>query len=212
MVVDWNATGKECGRDGCIHELFSEQARRRGAEVAVVFGGRKLSYGELDERSEQLAEYLHRIGVRRGCRVGVCLERSVEMVVGFLGILKAGAAYVPIDPGYPEERVRLMLEEAKAAVLLSSEPEGWRFADQRIRSVNVEELLKSPRPPEGEGERDGQAVHGEDEAYVLFTSGSTGKPKGVCVPHRAVINLVVNSDYLELQSRRCSGANFPLLF
>ena len=174
------------------------QARRRGAQVAVIFGEQRLSYEELDERSEQLAEHLRTIGVKRGSRVGVCLERSVEMIVAFLGILKAGAAYVPIDPGYPEERVSLMLEEAKAAVLLRNEPQEWRFAAQRIRSVNVQDLLKSPLRSKGEVQWESEALRGEDDAYVLFTSGSTGKPKGVCVPHRAVINLAANNDYLQL--------------
>ncbi len=197
ILVDWNGLCI-CSSSKTIHEVFAEQARRRGSAVAVVFGERELTYEELDVRSDRLAGYLGEMGIRRGARVGLCLEPSVEMVIGLLGILKAGAAYVPIDPDYPEERVNLMLEEAEIAVLLlSSEGEGSRFGSPGVRTVKVEEAWQSP-PPGSDGDRQAPALRSEDAAYVIFTSGSTGKPKGVCVPHRAVINLVVNCDYVEL--------------
>ena len=121
----------------------------------------------------------------------------MAMVVGLLGILKAGAAYVPIDPEYPEERVKLMLGEAEAAVLLTG---GSVDVSAEIRTLKVEEIWQSFSMAGGERKPPVEGLSGEDEAYVIFTSGSTGKPKGVCVPHRAVINLVVKSDYVELGS------------
>ncbi len=198
IIEEWNATGREYGCEQCIPEVFGEQARRRGKAVAVVFGGRELSYEELDSRSEAVAESLAKLGVRRGCRVGICLEPSVEMVVGLLGIVKAGAAYVPIDPEYPEERVMLMLREAEAAVLLGSGKKVSSVGSEGIRTVKVEEIWQSVPATGGDRGRALQGLSGEDEAYVIFTSGSTGRPKGVCVPHRAVINLVANSDYVQL--------------
>ena len=197
ILEDWNTTQREYRREGCIHDVFREQARLRGQIVAVSFGGRELSYEELDLRSESVAECLREVGVTRGCRVGLCLEGSVAMVVGLLGILKAGAAYVPIDPEYPEERVKLMLGEAEAAVLLTG---GSVDVSAEIRTLKVEEIWQSFPMAGGERKPPVEGLSGEDEAYVIFTSGSTGKPKGVCVPHRAVINLVVKSDYVELGS------------
>ena len=203
ILEEWNTTGREYRRGRCIQEVFGEQARLRNKAVAVVFGGRKLSYEELDVRSEALAEFLAGMGVRRGCRVGICLEPSVEMVVGLLGILKAGAAYVPIDPEYPEERVKLMLKEAETTVLLT---EGSHCGTEGIRTVKVENAWQSqPAAAGGDRGRVVEGLSGEDEAYVIFTSGSTGKPKGVCVPHRAVINLVVKSDYVELRAEDVVG-------
>ena len=151
ILEDWNTTQREYRREGCIHEVFREQARLRGQIVAVSFGGRELSYEELDLRSESVAECLREVGVTRGCRVGLCLEGSVAMVVGLLGILKAGAAYVPIDPEYPEERVKLMLGEAEAAVLLTGGPVD---VSAGIRTLKVEEIWESfPWPGVSESRR-----------------------------------------------------------
>src|SRR6266545_986347 len=127
--------------------------------------------------SSRLARHLASLEVERGARVGVAMERSAELVVAFLGVLKAGAAYVPLDPGYPEDRLAFMREDSGVAVVLTP---GWR-----------------PSPGE-EGWRSGREAGGEDLAYILYTSGSTGRPKGVAVPHRAVVRLVRETNYLAL--------------
>ena len=117
VLVEWNDTAAEYPRDKCLHELFAEQAARVPDAVAVVYEESELSYGELEQRSNQLAHYLRGLGVGPEVMVGLCVERSLEMVVGLLGILKAGGAYLPLDPGYPADRLAYMLEDARASLL-----------------------------------------------------------------------------------------------
>jgi non-ribosomal peptide synthetase component F len=121
VLYEWNDTGAEYPRDKCVHELFEEQVRRSPQATAVVFEKEELSYGELNERANQLAWRLRELGVGPEARVGLLAERSLEMVVGLLGVLKAGAAYVPLDPDYPSERLSYMLESARVKVLLTQE-------------------------------------------------------------------------------------------
>jgi amino acid adenylation domain-containing protein len=198
ILVEWNATRVDYPRDRCIHELFEEQAKRTPQAIAVMFGEEELSYGELDERSGQLARYLRRLGVAAGARSAICIEPSVEMVVGLLGILKAGAAYVPIDPNYPQERISFMLADTQAAVLLTRKGLASQFSGSGIRIVCLDGDWETSQAT-GTGETRESSTAG-DTAYVIFTSGSTGKPKGVCVPHRAVNRLVVNCDYVQLDA------------
>ncbi|HEY5953489.1 MAG TPA: amino acid adenylation domain-containing protein, partial [Terrimicrobiaceae bacterium] len=198
IVVEWNATGVEYPRDRCIHELFASQARRDPQAIAAVFGEQEISYGELERRSGRLAGHLRALGVVPGARVAICVDPSVEMIVGLLAILKAGAAYVPIDPEYPEERIDFMLAETEAAVVLAHRRLAAQFSGKAIKSVWLDggwealERIEDVAPPLW------AAGKPDDVAYVMFTSGSTGKPKGVCVPHRAVNRLVVNCDYVRL--------------
>ena len=113
LVEEWNDTAADYPRDKCLHELFGERPLRTPDAVAVVYEDRRLSYGELDARSNQLAHHLRTLGVGPEVVVGLCVERSLEMVVGLLGILKAGGAYLPLDPGYPAERLAYMLSDAR---------------------------------------------------------------------------------------------------
>jgi len=119
-LVQWNETGREYPRESCIHQLFEAQAARSPEAVALVFKDEQLTYGELNHRANQLAHYLRGQGVRAETLVGVLMRRSVEMVVGILGVWKAGGAYVPLDPEYPQERVRMMVEDAGVVLVLSS--------------------------------------------------------------------------------------------
>jgi non-ribosomal peptide synthetase component F len=121
IVVEWNRTETEYPKQRCVHELFAEQATRRPDAVAVVYDNLKLSYRELDQRTNQLAHYLRTIGVGTESLVGICMERSMQMIVSILAILKAGGAYVPLDPSYPKERLGFMLRDAQARVVLSQE-------------------------------------------------------------------------------------------
>ena len=118
-MVEWNDTGRNYPKDRCIHELFEEQVERTPEAVAVVFEDQQLTYKALNRRANQLAHYLRKLGVGPEVRVGICVEQSIEMVVGLLGILKAGGAYVPLDPSYPKERLTFMLEDTRAAVLVT---------------------------------------------------------------------------------------------
>src|SRR5437868_12458913 len=122
LLMDWNATSIDYPRQRCLHELIEEQVARTPEAVAVVYEDQSLTFSELDRRANQLAHHLRALGVGPEVRVGVCLERSLELVVALLGVLKAGVAYVPLDPGYPADRLAYMLADAHASVLLSQAP------------------------------------------------------------------------------------------
>jgi amino acid adenylation domain-containing protein len=172
---------------GTFPEVFAAQAMERPDAPALVFGGETLTYAELDRRANQLARHLAGLGVGPEVLVGLAMERSASMVVGILGILKAGAAYLPLDPSYPAERLALMLDDAQPPVLLTEDavvdllPQYWGFtvnldADEAFVGLQSDEPLAPGIEP-------------ENTAYVIFTSGSTGEPKGVRLTHRGLRNL-----------------------
>ena len=169
-------------------EEFEKQVARTPDEVAVVYEGATLSYGELNERANQLAHYLRRQGVGAETLVGVCLERSVELVVGMLGVLKAGGAYVPIDPQYPAERVKYLLADGGVQVVVTTAAVWERFVGSEGRVVYLD------REREAIGSESGEnpvVASGRDNlAYVIYTSGSTGTPKGVQLEQRGLLNLI----------------------
>ena len=178
----------ESPRDNCIHQLFEEQVQRTPGAVAVVFEDTQLSYGELNRRANQLANYLRKRGVGPEVLVGICVERSLEMVVGLLGILKAGGAYVPLDPAYPDERLSFMLKDAKAGVILTQ-----RALEKKMGSHQVETIALDADWQKITNESDDNPdshCTPENLAYVIYTSGSTGRPKGVSVSHSSVVHLV----------------------
>ncbi|MFE1315849.1 amino acid adenylation domain-containing protein, partial [Streptomyces sp. NPDC058755] len=181
MLVEWNETSAEVG-SAAVPELFAAQVARHPGAVAVVADGSELSYGELDARANRLARYLAGQGVGAGSVVGVCLERGVELLVAVLGVLKAGGAYMTIDPEYPAQRVGYMLEDAEPAVVLAC------AATQTLvpGAVLVEDLDLA----ELDGGPLDVVVRTQDAAYVIYTSGSTGRPKGVLVSHAGVASLV----------------------
>jgi len=169
----------------CLPELFSEQAQRSGRAVAVVAEGYELSYEELELRSNQLAHYLRELGVGAEVVVGLCAQRSVAMVVGMLGILKAGGVYLPLDPQHPAQRLEYMLEDARAAVLLVTHAPARRLKYQGV-VLHWQELEKSLECRASGAVR--SAVSPRSLAYIIYTSGSSGEPKAVAVEHRALIN------------------------
>jgi amino acid adenylation domain-containing protein len=188
LLIDWNDTVADYPARSCVHELFAEQAARRPDQVAVVCGDAQLSYGELNRRANQLAHHLRSLGAGAETLVGIYLERSVEMVVGLLGILKAGAAYVPLDPGFPADRLAFMLADCGAPILITESQLAGNlaaFQGQMIRmDWDWEKVAnESPQNPAG-------AAGPHNLAYVIYTSGSTGKPKGVQIVHRALVNFV----------------------
>jgi amino acid adenylation domain-containing protein len=188
LLVDWNNTKADYPGDKCIHEWFESQVQRTPAHVAVVFENRRMTYSELDRRSNQLAQRLKSIGVEPEVLVGIHMEPSLEMVVGLFGILKAGGAYVPLDPTYPRERLAFMLEDAKVSVLLTQERLLQALPKHQATTVCLDsgwdtiDRESKERPASG-----GSA---ENLAYVIYTSGSTGRPKGVQIAHRAVVNFL----------------------
>ena len=173
--------------DVCLHELIAAQARRTPDLVAVVFEGERLTYRELDRRADLLAQRLRGLDVRPDTLVGLLVERSLEMIVGILGILKAGAAYVPIDAAYPAERIAYLLADAKVACLLTQERLLPRLPGDAPETVCLDTFdwtagAGSERPDVG--------VQPDNLAYVIYTSGSTGRPKGVCIEHRNIVAYV----------------------
>jgi amino acid adenylation domain-containing protein len=190
LLGDWQQTGADFARTKRVHELFTEQAARTPDAGAVVFGGRSLTYRELDARSNQLGRRLRRDGVGADDVVGICAERSIEMIVALLAVLKAGGAYLPLDPEYPQERLALMLEDAGARVLLTHS----RLAERLPRGRQVEQLIQLDADWD---EVARESVEGfacpalpENLAYVIYTSGSTGRPKAIAMPHRPLVNLI----------------------
>ena len=180
ILVDWNRPEAAYPKDRRLHELIEAQVKRTPEAAAAAFGGQQLTYGELDARSNQLARHLQRLGVGPGKAVGVCVERSLEMVVELLGILKAGGACVPLDPEYPKERLAFMLEDTAASVLLTQAD----LAETLPGTARVIRLDADwPAVATESDATTGNAASAEDPAYIIYTSGSTGRPKGVVVGH-----------------------------
>ncbi len=183
-------------RDLGVHEVFARVASDSADKPAICFGSDVLSYRELDERSSRLAKVLGHYQIGQGSLAGVCLPRGPELIVALLAILKAGAAYVPLDPAYPQERLRWMLQDTAAPLVIASAEtaiavHGCGAMVLDIGSVDL---------AEGEPDFIPQSNAAEHPAYVIYTSGSTGTPKGAVVPHRAVVRLVRNTDYAALGS------------
>ncbi|OMF04068.1 non-ribosomal peptide synthetase [Paenibacillus amylolyticus] len=180
----------ESWRERTIHELFEEQAERTPEQVAVVYGDSSLTYRELNERANRLARSLRASGAQADQPIAIMAERSLEMIVGIYAILKAGGAYVPIDPQFPQERIRYMLEDSGARLLLiqSHLRESASFAGtEPLGGLSLVDL-NDPSAYDEDGSNLEPASGPEHLAYVIYTSGSTGKPKGVMVEHRPVIN------------------------
>jgi amino acid adenylation domain-containing protein len=188
ITRDWNSTYVDYPRDKCIQQLLEDQARQTPDSVAVTCGEERISYQELDCRANRLANFLQSQGLGPEKIAAICVERSVDMVVGLLAILKAGGAYVPLDRSYPNNRLSHMLEDSGTAILLT---QSW-LLDQ-LPDTNAKIVLLDGDAHKIERESDKApelAVVGENLAYVIYTSGSTGVPKGVQVEHRNVVNFL----------------------
>jgi amino acid adenylation domain-containing protein len=188
VVTEWNATRLDLPAGQTIHLLFEAQVARRPEAPALWFEGERMTYGELNARANRLARYLRRQGVGGEALVGLCVERSFEMLVGMLGIMKAGAAYVPLDPTLPADRLGFMAEDARVPVLLTQERLRDRFAGRSAALVCLDADWTEIAREAPDDLRLG--LSNEHLAYVIFTSGSTGRPKGVQLPHRAVVNFL----------------------
>jgi amino acid adenylation domain-containing protein len=194
MLLDWNDTAADLDHGRCLHEHVAARAAADPDATAVVQGGDRVSYREVDQRSQQLARQLAALGVRTGVRVGLCLERSPELLIAILGVLQAGGAYVPLDADYPADRLKFMLRDAGCAVLLTNTACVNRLPQPDIPVVRLDRDLESVaawpvgHPPASAGP--------EDLCYVIYTSGSTGQPKGIALRHRGVAN-----NLLDLNSR-----------
>ncbi len=188
LLVDWNDTAITFPKDQSISNLFETQAERLPSALAVVCGDEKLTYAELNLRANQLAHYLHSLGIGPESLVGVLMERSVPMVVALLAVLKTGGAYLPLDPAYPRDRLAFMLSDSEVTVLLTQEELAHGLGETNARVICLDRDWETIS--RAEGGNPGVLVTPENLAYVIYTSGSTGQPKGVQVPHRGLLNLV----------------------
>ncbi|MBG1243505.1 non-ribosomal peptide synthetase [Nostoc sp. NZL] len=187
LIVDWNNTQINYPLDLCIHQLFEQQVEQTPDAIAVVFENQEITYRELNNRANQLAHYLQKLGVKPEVIVGICMERSLEMAIGLLAILKAGGAYLPLDPSYPKERLALMLTDAQVPVLLVQQHLTQELPPNQAQVVcldaNTQTLINQQTQ-----ENPVSKVNSENLAYVIYTSGSTGKPKGVMNTHLGLCN------------------------
>jgi hypothetical protein len=192
MLVEWNQTQTSFRSDFCIHELFEAQVERIPDTIAVSFGEHGLTYAELNKRANQLAQYLQKWGVGPEILVGISIERSIEMIIGILGVLKAGGAFLPLDPTYPSERLAFMMQDSKLSVLLSQSHLLERLPLDQLESepfilrldVDWDDLIARELP-----EKPDTRVTPQNLAYIIYTSGSTGLPKGTMLRHDGLCNL-----------------------
>ncbi len=188
IVYGRNATTRDYDRGAMVHTLVSRQAERTPQAIALVCGEESLTYAELDRRTDAVAAALVEAGIGPDALVGLYVERSKELVVGALGIMKAGGAYVPLDPAYPADRIRLMIEDSKATILLTSAELETAVPAEGLRILTVEAAMAV------EASAPAVAVEPHHLAYVIYTSGSTGRPKGVMVEHRNAVNFFAGMD------------------
>ncbi|MEG3894626.1 MULTISPECIES: amino acid adenylation domain-containing protein [unclassified Microcoleus] len=210
LLVEWNSTQTNYPDSACIHQLFEIQAEQTPDAVALVFGEQKLTYQQLNCRANQLAHYLQTLGAGPEVLVGVCFDRSIDAIVSLLAVLKAGSAYLPLDPAYPKERLDFMLSDAQISVLLTQNHLVERLPDSGAKVV----CLEAAREEIDAQNQSNPAnlANAENLAYVMYTSGSTGKPKGVCVVHRGVVRLVKDTDYASLTSAEVFLQLAPISF
>ncbi|WP_328718081.1 amino acid adenylation domain-containing protein [Streptomyces sp. NBC_00247] len=211
VLSEWNGSRSPFPDTSTVHRLVEERAAREPDAVALEHAGRLLTYRALDERANRLAHHLRERGVGRGALVAVCLDHGPDLVCALLGVLKSGAAYVPLDPAYPAERLRYMVGDSAAPVVVTQSAHAGLFAPDS-------ELLLTDRAwPDGDGSAPPAVASADDLAYVIYTSGSTGRPKGVRVAHRGVVNYLYWCDRnypaapgAEIGSLLCSSAAFDL--
>lgn len=187
LLEDWNQTQQDYPQNLCIHQLFEAWVEQTPDAIALIFKGEQLTYRELNSKANQLANYLQTLGVKPETLVGICIEPSLEMIVGILGILKAAGAYVPIDPTYPSERIAYMLDDSQLAVLLTQEKLVTSLPQHQAQVICLDSDWKEISTESKSSPI--TSLTPENLAYVIYTSGSTGKPKGVLVAHRGLCNL-----------------------
>ncbi|MEG4805076.1 amino acid adenylation domain-containing protein [Microcoleus sp. ARI1-B5] len=189
LLIDWNDTQRDYPQNQCFHQLFAERVEREPDAVAAVFENQQLTYRQLNSKANQLARYLQQLGAKSEVLIGLCVERSLDAIVGILGIIKAGAAYLPLDPNYPQERVNFMLEDAGVSILVTQQHLAKNLTQGEYSVVCLDadaEIIAQQSPANLTTN-----ILPENLAYVIYTSGSTGTPKGVLIEHRGLYNLAL---------------------
>jgi amino acid adenylation domain-containing protein/non-ribosomal peptide synthase protein (TIGR01720 family) len=210
ILVEFNQTRTEYPRDKTMMELFAEQARRRGDDTAVICREDRLSFAELDRRSNQLGRHLANFGVGPEKLVGISMERSIDVVLAMVAILKAGGAYVPIDPAYPPDRLRFMVEDSAILALLTKSRLAKQMPEMRVPIVALD------RDWDEIARHSDQSFPSrtlpENLVYVIYTSGSTGQPKATAISHRSLIRLLRNNNFIEFQGDKVVAQTVNLSF
>ncbi|HVF90480.1 MAG TPA: amino acid adenylation domain-containing protein, partial [Blastocatellia bacterium] len=190
LIVDWNDSTGEWPAERCIHQLFEERVSIAPGDIALVFEGEALTYMDLNVRANKVAHFLRRSGVGPESVVGLCMERSPDLVICVLAVLKAGGAYLPLDPSYPGDRLAFMIDDARPKVVLSQERSADALAGCNANVFCVDTIAQEIENESVDDPRSDVAA--ENLAYVIYTSGSTGKPKGVMIEHSSVCNLALS--------------------
>lgn len=187
-IVSWNNTNADYPRDKCMHELFEQRVSEAPSAIAVVCGAQQLTYQELNQKANQLANYLRKLDIGPGELVGICINRSLDMITGILGALKAGAAYVPLDPNYPQKRLAAMMEDVDLRVLLTTHDLRTTLPQNNIKQICLDSEWSLIASESGDNLPATASVR--TLCYVIFTSGSTGKAKAAAVCHGGWTNLM----------------------
>ncbi|URZ09266.1 non-ribosomal peptide synthetase [Clostridium felsineum] len=195
IINKFNNTKRSYKKGETVKELFEKTAKRWKNKTALVSNGKSLTYGELNERENKLARFLIKKGTKKEDIVPIICDRSIDVIIGILAVIKSGAAYLPIDDSYPSARINYMLKDSGGKLILLKESQIVKVSLENIELVNLkdEEIIK-------ESSENLEIINTpEDLAYVIYTSGSTGNPKGVCVKNRSLVKLVNNPDYIEIK-------------
>jgi amino acid adenylation domain-containing protein len=190
LLEEWNNTQFDYPHNQCIHQLFATQVEKTPDAVAVVFKNESLTYRELNQKANQLAQYLQKQGVKPEILVGICVERSLEMIIALLAILKAGGAYVPLDPNFPTERLAFMVEDSQISILITEQNLYQKLPTTSAEIICLdkdwENITTYPKTSLN------NHVNSHNLSYIIYTSGSTGKPKGVQITHTSVVNFLTS--------------------
>lgn len=193
IVVKWNDTARPFPRDRGVHQLIEARSAANPLRTAIVFRDEELSYGELDRRSNQVAHRLRSLGVGPDTLVGLCIERSCELIIGLLGVLKAGGAYLPLDPSYPEDRLQHMLDDSCVRLVLTQRKLDGLLDRPQLQRIHLDDQSNAPAPSAA---LPSAPFDPESLIYVIYTSGSTGMPKGVAVRHISVSNVIEQTNHV----------------
>ncbi len=212
QLGSWNTTQVVYPRDACLHTLFEEQVKQRPDTVALVFEPEQVTYHELNMRANKLASFLRAAGVGPEVLVGMCIDRSLEMMVALLAILKAGGAYLPLDARYPIERIAFMLTDARVSILLTQEHLLEQLSGLQVARICLEQFWAGAIDAGENSPTSIREANAENLAYVMYTSGSTGTSKGVSITHRNVTRLVKETNYASLTAEEIFLQFAPISF
>ncbi len=186
---EWNCTDTEFESNATFHELFERQVNLVPDAPAAAFGDAQLSYAELDEQANQLANYLRSLGVERDALVGICVERSLQLIVAVLAVLKAGGAFLPLDPNYPDKRLAFMIDDSKLDLVLTQSDLQQRFSQDGVHTICLDNREQRELIDAAMSGKPNELASSDSLAYVIYTSGSSGTPKGVLLEHRGLVNV-----------------------